>query len=468
MEIRLILLLFSLIACGLAEPIVYSARLVHRFSDEAKAHAGVRVSKNGAGTGGGPWPQRRSLEYYRRLLNYMWIALGTPKVSFLVALDTGSDLSWVPCDCVQCAPLSSSYYGSLDQDLNEYNPSSSSTSKTLSCSHHLCNMGPECLNPKQQCSYTVNYYSDDTSTSGFLVQDVLHLLPGHSDGLNKSVRAPVVIGCGSKQTGGYLSGVAPDGLLGLGLGEISVPSFLAKAGYIKNSFSLCFNEDDSGRLLFGDQGVAGQETTPFLPFNGKNSTYIVGVDACCIGSTCLNETNVEMLVDSGTSFTFLPDQIYQRVVEELDKQVNASKSTFKGYPWQYCYKSSSLEVSKVVPSFTLKFASAKGFVIKNPVFDIYGTQGAVGFCLAIQPTTEIVGTIGRHDLNNGVPLNASSSSNSPNSLPSTEQQSGPNGHAVSPAVAERTPSTSSITCPSFLVNFFLLLFINILPFEVFV
>lgn len=75
--------------------------------------------------------------------------------------------------------------------------------------------------------------------------------------------------CGSKQTGGYLNGVAPDGLLGLGLGEISVPSFLAKAGYIRNSFSLCFNEDDSGRLLFGDQGIASQQTTPFLPLDGK-------------------------------------------------------------------------------------------------------------------------------------------------------------------------------------------------------
>lgn len=33
-----------------------------------------------------------------------------PLVSFLVALDTGSDLTWVPCDCLQCAPLSASYY----------------------------------------------------------------------------------------------------------------------------------------------------------------------------------------------------------------------------------------------------------------------------------------------------------------------------------------------------------------------
>lgn len=33
--------------------------------------------------------------------------------SFLLALDTGSDLSWVPCDCIECAPLSLSYYNML-------------------------------------------------------------------------------------------------------------------------------------------------------------------------------------------------------------------------------------------------------------------------------------------------------------------------------------------------------------------
>ena len=71
-----------------------------------------------------------------------------------------------------------------------------------------------------------------------------------------------------KQSGGYLDGVAPDGLMGLGLGEISVPSFLSKAGFVRNSFSLCFDEDDSGRIFFGDEGAVHQQSTSFLPSNG--------------------------------------------------------------------------------------------------------------------------------------------------------------------------------------------------------
>lgn len=46
-----------------------------------------------------------------RSLHYAVVALGTPNVTFLVALDTGSDLFWVPCDCIKCAPLVSPNYG---------------------------------------------------------------------------------------------------------------------------------------------------------------------------------------------------------------------------------------------------------------------------------------------------------------------------------------------------------------------
>ncbi|XP_075084371.1 aspartic proteinase-like protein 1 isoform X2 [Nicotiana tabacum] len=455
--------LTMVVECGVvAADMLYSSKLVHRFSDEVRK---LGVSRNGE-----VWPQHRSLEYYGRLmssdlqrqkmklgpqfqllfpsegsktmplgndfgwLHYMYIDIGTPSVSFLIALDAGSDLLWVPCECVQCAPLSASYYSSLDKDLNEYNPSGSST--------------------------------NDTSTSGVLVEDILHLASGSRMAANSSARAPVIFGCGSKQTGGYLNGVAPDGLLGLGPGEISVPSRLAKAGLVQNSFSLCFKEDDSGRIFFGDQGPASQQKTSFLPSDGQFVTYVVGVESCCVGSSCIEQTNFKAIVDSGTSFTFLPDQIYDRVVKEFDREVNASKASFEGYPWQYCYKSSSEGLPKI-PSFTLKFMTNSTFIVQDPVFVIYGSQGAVGFCLAVEPSGIDIGTIGqnfmtgyrmvfdRENLNlgwslsdcqdltdsNRLPMTPANGS-SPNSLP-TELQNSPNSSGVTPAVAGRTPSKSA-------------------------
>lgn len=41
------------------------------------------------------------------------MTLGTPGVKFLVALDTGSDLFWVPCHCMKCVSKDDSPYTSV-------------------------------------------------------------------------------------------------------------------------------------------------------------------------------------------------------------------------------------------------------------------------------------------------------------------------------------------------------------------
>ncbi|PQQ03936.1 aspartic proteinase-like protein 1 [Prunus yedoensis var. nudiflora] len=503
MAARSLLSVLLLLACVLLEPqnartLTLSARLIHRFSEEAKA---LRISRSGEDPKDlGRWPQKNSMDYYHLLastdfqkqkmklsssrhfqflfpsegsntvsfgndfgwLHYTWIDIGTPNVSFLVALDTGSDLFWVPCDCIQCAPLSASYYSTLDRYLNEYSPSGSNTSKHVSCSHELCESGTNCKSPKQSCPYTVDYYTENTSSSGLLVEDILHFAAGGDDGPNTSIEAPVIIGCGMKQSGGYLDGIAPDGLLGLGLGEISVPTFLAKAGLTKNSFSMCFDEDDSGRLFFGDQGPATQQSTSFLPSNGNYETYIVGVEACCIGNSCLKQTSFKALFDSGTSFTFLPEAVYDKISEETGKCDNHQLCRISlEVLLQYKFSRSSQS------AFCDIYVCGKQQLCgPYPVFPINGNQGVVGFCLAIQPTDGDIGTIGqnfmtgyrtvfdRENLKLGwsrsncqdfsdaksMPLTPSKGT-PPNPMPTNEQQSTPGGFA--PAVAGRAPSKPS-------------------------
>ncbi|KAK6922967.1 Xylanase inhibitor, C-terminal [Dillenia turbinata] len=492
-----LVLVLALLVMNSVVAVTFSSKLIHRFSDEVRAFS---VSRSG-GNASGSWPERGSLEYYKALVNsdlerqkmklgskydllfpsegsktmsfgnefgwlhYTWIDIGTPNVSFLVALDAGSDLLWVPCDCIQCAPLSSSYYDALDRDLSEYSPSRSSTSKRLACSHQLCELGPKCKSPKPPCPYTVNYYSENTSSSGLLVEDTIYLESSKDRAPNSSVQAQVILGCGRMQSGGYLDGVAPDGLIGLGLGEISVPSFLAKAGLIRNSFSLCFNEDDNGRIFFGDKGLATQHTTSFLPSDGKYLTYIVGVEASCVGNSCPEDSGFKALVDSGTSFTFLPAEVYEKVVQEFDREVDATSASYDGYPWKYCYNSIPQESSNI-PSLTFMFPQNNSFMVHNPVFFVYGKEGVVGFCLAIQPADGDVGTIGqnymtghrmvfdRENLTLGwshstcnedtMPLTTAPNGKPPNSLPTNEQQSTPGGHTIAPAVAGRASSKSSV------------------------
>lgn len=517
----LLLILVSFLAFSsshVTADFTYSSRLIHRFSDKAKL---LRVLRN---DGGVRWPEMKNLEYYELLVNsdfqrqkmklgtkynlvfpsqgskttsfgndfgwlhYTWIDIGTPNVSFLVALDVGSDLLWVPCDCVQCAPLSASYYSSLDRDLSEYRPSGSSSSRHVPCSHQLCESSLNCKSSKQQCPYTIDYYTENTSSSGLLVEDTLHLASVDDHKLNTSVQASVIIGCGMKQSGGYLDGVAPDGLMGLGPGEISVPSVLAKAGLIRNSFSMCFDDEDSGRIYFGDKGPPTQESTHFLPSDGKYETYIVGVEACCIGNSCLKQTGFSAVVDSGTSFTFLPNEVYERIAKEFDRQINATITSYPGYPWKYCYKSSSEELPKV-PHLKLVFPLNNSFVVFNPVFVVYGIQGISGFCLAVQPMEGDVGTIGQNfmtgyrmvfdrekmklgwspsncqDLADGKRMSLSPNGTPSNPLPTNEQQSTPGGRAVAPAVAGRAPPSKPSAAahthlPSSSLQF---CYINLLP-----
>ncbi|KAK4341419.1 hypothetical protein RND71_039920 [Anisodus tanguticus] len=478
----------------------YSSRLIHGFSDEAMS---FWASKGKTVT----WLKRESVEHMRLLLSndlkrqrlklgsqkqllfpsqgsqthfygndlswlhYAWIDIGTPNTSFLVALDAGSDLFWVPCNCVQCAPLSSSYYSMLDalahfvevayalfdyhlcslefgasimqdKDLNEYSPAQSSTSKHLSCSHQLCELGPNCQNPKERCPYTVNYYSENTSSSGFLFEDQLHLTSVGGHGHQGSVRAPIVIGCGSKQSGSYLNGAAPDGVMGLGPGEISVPSLLAKSGFVPRSFSLCFGKSSSGTIFFGDQGPENQRQSSFVSLDGKFNTYVVEVQRYCVGGTCPNQSGFQALVDSGSSFTYLPSEIFMKVVTEFEEQINATRLATEDFP--YCYKASSRGPPNI-PSMKLMLAANQSFVIQNPMFTISnGQRPSSEFCV-LQFTNPSFPSSGQ-DIGGSakVPPTPPPSGLTSNPLPTTEQQRSSGGHAVAPAIAGKaTPKPSA-------------------------
>lgn len=78
--------------------------------------------------------------------------------------------------------------------------------------------------------------------------------------------------CGLVQSGSFLTGGAPNGLFGLGMDNISVPSILAKEGLAANSFSMCFGPDGVGRIRFGDKITTEQGETPF---NLNQTQYVI-------------------------------------------------------------------------------------------------------------------------------------------------------------------------------------------------
>nr|CAB3471450.1 unnamed protein product [Digitaria exilis] len=329
-------------------------------------------------------------------LYYAEVALGTPNTTFMVALDTGSDLFWVPCECKQCAQLS----GNATAQLQTYTPSLSSTSNTVTCNNSLCGEPSGCtVATNGSCPYTVQYVSANTSSSGVLVEDVLHLTkesPASSAAATEAVNASVVFGCGQVQTGDFLDGAGFDGLMGLGRGKTSVPSELAAAGVVaSDSFSMCFSSDGVGRISFGDTGSSGgQSETAFI---ASPVYYNVSFTSINVGSQSA-AAEFAAVVDSGTSYTYLNDPEYTQLATNYNSQIREERANYNSSPFEYCYGLSSNQTEVFLPDVSLTASGGAVFPVTWPIIpvvgEINGQARTVGYCLALLKSdisTNIIG-----------------------------------------------------------------------------
>lgn len=78
--------------------------------------------------------------------------------------------------------------------MQTYSPSASKTSKQVTCNNTLCDLQNQCSKSSDQCPYNVTYLSEDTSTAGTLVEDVLYLTPGDGSQNGTVVKAPITFG----------------------------------------------------------------------------------------------------------------------------------------------------------------------------------------------------------------------------------------------------------------------------------
>ncbi|XVF15968.1 hypothetical protein REPUB_Repub09cG0201600 [Reevesia pubescens] len=219
-----------------------------------------------------------------------------------------------------------------DFELSIYDPKGSSTSKKVTCNSSLCALRNQCLGTFSNCPYMVSYMSAQTSTSGVLVEDVLHLTT--KDGHLESVEAYVTFGCGQVQSGSFLDVAAPNGLFGLGMEKIAVPSILSQEGLTADSFSMCFGHDGIGRISFGDKGSSHLLDADHL------STYNITVTQIRVGKALIGG-DFTALFDSGTSFTYLVDPTYSNLAKNFHSQAqDRRRPPDSRIPFEYCYDTS--------------------------------------------------------------------------------------------------------------------------------
>ncbi|KAG2572436.1 hypothetical protein PVAP13_7KG178900 [Panicum virgatum] len=319
-------------------------------------------------------------------LHYAEVEVGTPSSKFLVALDTGSDLFWLPCECKVCVNTTTGL---------PYSPSRSSTSKAVPCGHPLCERPDACGagaagtgSSSSSCPYEVKYVSANTGSSGVLVEDVLHLV----DGGGKAVQAPIVFGCGQVQTGDFLRGAAAGGLMGLGMDKVSVPSALASSGLVgSDSFSMCFSRDGVGRINFGDAGSPDQAETPFIAAGSlQHPYYNISVGAITVDSKAM-AVEFTAIVDSGTSYTYLNDPAYTLFTTNFNSRVSEARDTYgSGYErFEYCYRLSPGQTSmRRLPAMSLTTKGGAVFPVTWPIIPVLastndGPYHPIGYCLGV-------------------------------------------------------------------------------------
>ncbi|CAE5967732.1 unnamed protein product [Arabidopsis arenosa] len=315
-------------------------------------------------------------EYFSR------IGVGTPAKEMYLVLDTGSDVNWI-----QCEPCSDCY----QQSDPVFNPTSSSTYKSLTCTARQCSLLETSACRSNKCLYQVSY-GDGSFTVGELATDTVTF--GNSGKLND-----VALGCGHDNEG-LFTGAA--GLLGLGGGALSITNQMKAT-----SFSYCLVDRDSGKSSSLDfnsvQLGSGDATAPLLRNQKIDTFYYVGLSGFSVGGQkvimpdAIFDVDASgsggVILDCGTAVTRLQTQAYNSLRDAFLKlTTNLKKGTSSISLFDTCYDFSSLSTVKV-PTVAFHFTGGKSLDLpaKNyliPVDD-NGT-----FCFAFAPTSSSLSIIG--------------------------------------------------------------------------
>ena len=135
--------------------------------------------------------------------------------------------------------------------------------------------------------------------------------------------AHVDFGCSTTFVGTFIG----DGLVGLGGGDLSLVSQLGADTSLGRRFSYClapFFSDVSSALNFGARATVtepGAVTTPLVP-SAVDAFFTIRLTSVKIGNSPIDPPKRSpVIVDSGTSLTFLDKALLDPIVEELSKSI---------------------------------------------------------------------------------------------------------------------------------------------------
>ncbi|XP_021735133.1 aspartic proteinase CDR1-like [Chenopodium quinoa] len=288
----------------------------------------------------------------------MNISLGSPPITMLGIADTGSDLTWTQCKpCVQC----------YKQRLPIFDPKKSSSFKPIPCGSPRCytDLATRTCNSNSDCSYYYSY-GDQSYTNGVLASETVTF------GSHTPSFPEVLVGCGHENGGTFTE--LGSGIIGLGGGAFSLVTQIKPT--IGGKFSYClvpfFKTDLVGKISFGPEALvsgSGVVSTPLvtkdpstfyyltlesIAVGNVNFEYKTSVSSMTKNSKYTEEGNI--IIDSGTTLTLLPEEFYQDIEAELRKNIKAESVEDPEGVMSLCYKS---DEDMDVPVVKVRFAGAE-------------------------------------------------------------------------------------------------------------
>jgi len=315
----------------------------------------------------------------------MSYSVGTPEVKVFGIIDTGSDLVWT-----QCQPCKTCY----NQTTPIFNSSKSTTYKTLPCSSTSCKSLSDnsCYSHKHKnCEYSI-LYEDGRYSHGDLGLETLTL--GSTNG--SSVKFPrTVIGCGRNNS--VSSEEKSSGMVGLGHGSLSLISQLSSSVGGKFSYCLAPIYNKPSKLSFGEAAVVSGNHTVSTPL-AYHGHYYLTLEALSVGKNRIEfgKSNEEgnIIIDSGTTLTFLPDDVYSKLESAVANEVKLKR--VKDPLLSLCYKGALHELH--APVITAHFSGDADVKLSVDNSFIDSGDGVVCFAFMASKSSSIFGNFAQKNI----------------------------------------------------------------------
>ncbi|XP_039142425.1 aspartic proteinase CDR1-like [Dioscorea cayenensis subsp. rotundata] len=284
----------------------------------------------------------------------MELGIGTPPVKIVAIADTGSDLVWI-----QCKPCDSCY----NQTDPIFDSTKSSTfDNSVSCNDTICLaiLPSSSCGDNLLCEYMYGY-GGGSITFGNLARETFTFSSGSN---NASSSIPGIgFGCSHSSEGQFTPNV--DGLIGLGGGAASLVRQLDSS--IHGKFSYClvpYAENTTSILNMGDKAVVNGPGVVTIPMTSGNYTfYMISLNSITIGNDTIPYTpddTTNIIVDSGTTITYIPDFALTKVIDAVSKTINLNKTKDPQNYLSLCYSHSVKDPPYPFPNITFNFDNQLG------------------------------------------------------------------------------------------------------------